>query len=63
MHNLYKAFVGADASLFEINPCLVTGEDEVIAVDCKVSLDDNALYRHVSGFAAMRYGRRRSDRS
>ncbi|MEZ5056408.1 MAG: ADP-forming succinate--CoA ligase subunit beta [Saprospiraceae bacterium] len=51
--NLYKAFVGADASLFEINPCLVTGEDEVIAVDCKVSLDDNALYRHPD-LAAMR---------
>jgi succinyl-CoA synthetase beta subunit len=43
--NLYKAFIGADASLFEINPCLVTGDDRVIAVDCKVSLDDNALYR------------------
>jgi len=44
--NLYAAFIGADASLFEINPCMVTGEDKVIAVDCKVSLDENALYRH-----------------
>jgi len=44
--NLYKAFIGSDASLFEINPCLVTGDDRVIAVDCKVSLDDNALFRH-----------------
>ena len=44
--SLYSAFLGADASLFEINPCLVTGEGKVIAVDCKVSLDDNALYRH-----------------
>ncbi len=43
---LYTAFIGSDASLFEINPCLVTGDDRVIAVDCKVSLDDNALYRH-----------------
>jgi succinyl-CoA synthetase beta subunit len=43
---LYAAFVGSDASLFEINPCLHTGDDRIIAVDCKVSLDDNALYRH-----------------
>ena len=43
---LYKAFVGADASLFEINPCLKTGDDRILAVDCKVSLDDNALFRH-----------------
>ena len=44
--NLYKAFVGSDASLFEINPCMITGHDDVIAVDCKVALDDNALFRH-----------------
>lgn len=43
---LYKAFVGSDASLFEINPCLKDGEDRIIAVDCKVSLDDNSLFRH-----------------
>ena len=43
---LYAAFVGSDASLFEINPCLHTADDRIIAVDCKVSLDDNALYRH-----------------
>jgi succinyl-CoA synthetase beta subunit len=43
---LYRAFVGCDASLFEINPCLHTGDDRVLAVDCKVVLDDNALYRH-----------------
>lgn len=43
---LYTAFVGADASLFEINPCLVTGEGKVVAVDCKVSIDDNSLFRH-----------------
>ena len=43
---LYAAFVGSDASLFEINPCLKTGDDRIIAVDSKVSLDDNALFRH-----------------
>ena len=44
--NLYKAFTGSDASLFEINPCMVTGHGDVVAVDCKVTLDDNALFRH-----------------
>ncbi len=44
--NLYKAYLGADADMFEINPCLVTADERVIAVDCKVSLDENALYRH-----------------
>lgn len=51
--NLYKAFLGADASLFEINPCMETGDGRIIAVDCKVSLDDNALFRHPD-LAAMR---------
>ena len=46
VQNLYKAFTGADATLFEINPCLKTADDRIVAVDCKVSLDDNALYRH-----------------
>mgnify|MGYP000477341966 CR=1 FL=1 len=44
--NLYKAFVGSDASLFEINPTLHTADDRVLAVDCKVTLDDNALFRN-----------------
>ncbi len=44
--SLYKAFLGSDASLFEINPCLRTGDDRILAVDCKVTIDDNALYRH-----------------
>jgi len=44
--SLYKAFLGSDASMFEINPCLQTGDDRIIAVDCKVSLDENALFRH-----------------
>lgn len=43
---LYQAFISSDASLFEINPCLVTGHGDVLAVDCKVSLDENALFRH-----------------
>lgn len=43
---LYKAFVESDASLFEINPCLHTSDDRIVAVDCKVSIDDNALFRH-----------------
>ena len=46
IYNLYQAFVGSDASLFEINPVIVTGTDKVIAVDSKVSLDENALFRH-----------------
>lgn len=44
--SLYKAFTGADATLFEINPCLKTPDGRIVAVDCKVSLDDNSLYRH-----------------
>ncbi len=44
--SLYKAFLGADASMFEINPCIKTGDDRIVAVDCKVALDDNSLYRH-----------------
>ena len=43
---LYNAYVGIDASLFEINPVLKTSDDKIIAVDSKVSLDDNALFRH-----------------
>ena len=50
---LYKAYVGADATLFEINPVLKTSDDKIIAVDAKVTLDDNALFRHPD-FAAMR---------
>ena len=46
VNSLYKAFVGSDAAMFEINPVLKTSDDKVIAVDCKVGLDDNALYRH-----------------
>ncbi len=44
--SLYKTFLGIDASLIEINPCLKTADDRIVAVDCKVALDDNALFRH-----------------
>jgi len=50
---LYKAYVGCDASLFEINPVLKTSDEKIIAVDAKVTLDDNALFRHPD-YAAMR---------
>ncbi len=46
IQKLYAAFIGSDASLFEINPCLKTSDDKIIAVDAKVSIDDNALFRH-----------------
>ena len=44
--SLYRAYIGADASLFEINPVLKTSDSKIIAVDAKVALDDNALFRH-----------------
>jgi len=44
--SLYKAYVGSDSSLFEINPVLKTSDDMVLAVDAKVTLDGNALFRH-----------------
>ena len=43
---MYKAFVDMDAALVEINPLVVTGAGEVIALDAKMNFDDNALYRH-----------------
>jgi succinyl-CoA synthetase beta subunit len=43
---LYTAYVKSDSSLFEINPVLKTSDDRVIAVDAKVTIDDNALFRH-----------------
>ena len=50
---LYAAYLGCDAAMFEINPVLKTSDDKIIAVDSKVSLDGNALYRHPD-YAAMR---------
>ncbi|MCC6410933.1 MAG: ADP-forming succinate--CoA ligase subunit beta [Saprospiraceae bacterium] len=46
VQKLYAAFVGSDAAMFEINPCLKTSDDKIIAVDAKVTLDENALFRH-----------------
>ncbi|MFA6469605.1 MAG: ADP-forming succinate--CoA ligase subunit beta [Bacteroidota bacterium] len=50
---LYKAYESTDASLFEINPLVITKEGNVIALDAKVNFDDNALYRHPE-FAELR---------
>jgi succinyl-CoA synthetase beta subunit len=44
--SLYKAYEQTDSALFEINPVLKTSDDKIIAVDAKVSLDENALFRH-----------------
>ena len=43
---LFQAYMGVDASLAEINPLVLTEEGEVVAIDAKLNLDDNALYRH-----------------
>ena len=43
---LYTAYIASDASMFEINPVLKTSDNKIVAVDGKVNLDDNALYRH-----------------
>jgi succinyl-CoA synthetase beta subunit len=51
--SLYNAYVGSDSSMFEINPVLKTSDDRIIAVDAKVTLDANALFRHPE-YAAMR---------
>jgi succinyl-CoA synthetase beta subunit len=51
--SLYKAYDSIDASLFEINPVLKTSDDKIIAVDSKVSFDDNGLFRHPD-YEAMR---------
>jgi succinyl-CoA synthetase beta subunit len=46
IQSLYRAYVETDSSMFEINPVLKTSDDKILAVDAKVNLDDNALYRH-----------------
>jgi succinyl-CoA synthetase beta subunit len=43
---LYQAYAGSDASLFEINPVVRTSDEQIFAADAKVSIDNNALYRH-----------------
>lgn len=45
--NLYNAYTGLDCSMLEINPLFKTSDEKIIAVDCKMNLDDNALMRHV----------------
>lgn len=50
---LYKAYESTDSSMFEINPVLKTSDNKILAVDAKVDLDDNALFRHPD-YAAMR---------
>jgi len=44
--NLYDAYVGLDCAMLEINPLFKSADDKILAVDCKMSLDDNALMRH-----------------
>ena len=51
--NLYNAYMGLDCSMLEINPLFKAADDKVVAVDCKMNLDDNALMRHAD-LAAMR---------
>jgi succinyl-CoA synthetase beta subunit len=50
---LYAAYEGVDAAMFEINPVFKTSDDKIVAVDAKVNLDDNALFRHPA-LAALR---------
>jgi succinyl-CoA synthetase beta subunit len=50
---LYKAYDDTDSAMFEINPVLKTSDNRIIAVDAKVNLDDNAMYRHAD-FASLR---------
>jgi len=51
--SLYTAFIKSDSTMFEINPVLKTSDDKILAVDAKVTLDDNALFRH-KDYAEMR---------
>jgi succinyl-CoA synthetase beta subunit len=46
VHALYDAYIASDAKLFEINPVIKAADNKVFAADAKVSIDDNALYRH-----------------
>jgi succinyl-CoA synthetase beta subunit len=46
LDGIYETFIGCDAQLLEINPVLKTSDDRILAVDCKIVLDDNALFRH-----------------
>jgi succinyl-CoA synthetase beta subunit len=44
--SLYRAFIDTDASMVEINPCVITGDGKLVALDAKMTFDDNALFRH-----------------
>lgn len=44
--NLYDSFIKEDCSMLEINPLVITSDDRVLALDAKVDIDDNAMYRH-----------------
>jgi succinyl-CoA synthetase beta subunit len=46
LRNLYKLFVGYDCSLLEINPLIITEDDQLVALDAKIDVDSNALFRH-----------------
>jgi succinyl-CoA synthetase beta subunit len=46
LQSLYRAFMDTDASLLEINPCVLTGDGRLVALDAKMTVDDNALFRH-----------------
>jgi succinyl-CoA synthetase beta subunit len=46
MLGLYKAFVDTDSTLMEINPFITTKDDKLLALDCKINFDDNAMFRH-----------------
>ena len=46
IQNIYSAFLGIDASMVEVNPFVLTGENNFITLDAKISIDDNALYKH-----------------
>ncbi len=46
MQGLYKAFVDTDSTLMEINPFITTKDDKLLALDCKINFDDNAMFRH-----------------
>ncbi|KPA34900.1 Succinyl-CoA ligase (ADP-forming) subunit beta [Leptospira interrogans] len=48
---IYEAYIKEDASLLEINPLILTKQNEIIAGDCKIDLDENALYRHADNAA------------
>ena len=53
IQNIYNAFLGMDASMVEVNPFVLTGDNNFLALDAKISIDDNALYKH-KDIASMR---------